>query len=169
MRTVRGKPWTLCGSLAGLQKGVALVGSTLAQYVSILQSNFPHADFVGLGNICNDKPDIKSETVSLLGYDVPLNRPDPREWNAKSKVFEHSVDFGPGAPAPGAPAPAPGAPAPAPAPAPADSGQALVVGLAVGGAVLGLALLAGAVLLLKRSRGPRQSKEVPLAVVVTSA
>ena len=153
----------MCGSLAGLQKGAARAGASLAPYIPILQSNFPHADFVGFGNVCNDKPDIKSETVSLFGFDVPLNRPDPRDWNATSKSFEHSVDFGPGASA-SAPSGAP-----SPAPAPADSGQALVIGLAVGGAVLGLALLAGAVLLVKRSREPRQSKDVPLAAVVTTA
>ncbi len=163
---MNGKPWTLCGSLAGLQKGAARAGASLAPYIPILQSNFPHADFVGFGNICNDKPDIKSETVSLFGVNVPLNRPDPRDWNATSKSFEHSVDFGPGASA--------SAPSPSPAPAPADSGQALVIGLAVGGAVLGLALLAGAVLLVKRSHRPRQSKDrqskdVPLAAVVTTA
>jgi hypothetical protein len=165
VRTVSGKPWTLCGSASGLQKAskeLVKRNPALADLLPRFKSDFPYAENVGFGNVCNREVDLTEKVSFSNGVAVPINRPDPRVWNSTSKAFEHSVDFGPDALA--------SAPAPAPAPTPADSDQALVIGLAVGGAILGFAVLAGTVLLVKRGRGLRQNKEVPLpAAAVTTA
>jgi hypothetical protein len=151
-RTVKGKPWTLCGSLMGARRGAEAMGQDPDAFTQLLQSAAPYGEAVGFGMLCNTDPDLESETVDLGIGPVPLNRPDPRVWNNVTKAFEHADAFGQSAStvcrklddvATASPTTA--------SPTAASSNTSLVVGLAVAGGV-GLLLLAAAALVVYKKR-----------------
>jgi hypothetical protein len=150
-RTVKGKPWTLCGSLMGARRGAGMMGQDPDAFTQLLQLAAPYGEAVGFGMLCNTEPDFESETVDLGFGPVPLNRPDPRVWNNVTKAFEHADAFGQMPNNVCRKLDDVSTASPTTSPPAASSNTALVVGLAVGGG-LGLLVLAAAAAVVFKKR-----------------
>jgi hypothetical protein len=155
-RTVGGRPWSACGTQSGLLNFVAAVRAldpknpdVSDSAVGLALGEVPFARVTGYGSICNE-PVTQSETISILGKQFAINRPDPRVWNATSKTFDHTVDIGPVGPIS-----ASSEPPPPPTPPTAAPDMTRVIDTAVAASVGALVLIAVVVFLVFRWRNTR--------------